>query len=93
METKNKTTLSYIPSHFLLAPGFLRWGAKALKTAVVNDNIDDDPPPSASAPIPIMPKLETEDDADLPGPLPAARRGKPESNRREASRRRPPGAF
>jgi hypothetical protein len=66
METKSKTTLSYIPANFLLAPILLRWGAKALKTAVANDNFDDDPPPSASAPIPKLSERETEHDAELP---------------------------
>ena len=64
METQLKTSVSYIPANFLRAPGLLRLGAKAFRMAVANDDFDDDPPPSASAPIPIVPQRETEDDAE-----------------------------
>jgi hypothetical protein len=93
METKRKIALSYIPANFLLPPNLLRWGVKALKTAVANDNFDDDPPPSASAPLTIPSERETERDADLPRPLLGGLGGKPESNEREASKRRPPSAL
>jgi hypothetical protein len=93
METKSETTLSYIPANFLLARNLLPWALKALKTVVANDNFDDDPPPSASAPLSIPPERETEHDADLPRPLLGGLGGKPESNEWEASKRRPPGRL
>jgi hypothetical protein len=56
------------PAKLLRAPNLFRVGALLFKKTLANDNFDDDPPPSASAPVRAFPVMKKREPQSPPHP-------------------------